>query len=282
MAALSSKHIFDKLVASLSKVYEPTEAKAIAFRLLDELYTLRKTDILLDRKIEHIEGLEAILQRLIAGVPLQYVLGYEYFAGHKFYLNEHCLIPRPETEELVQHIINFAADKGAMKILDVGTGSGCIAISLALALPQAHLSAWDIAPAALAQAQANAENLGAKVDFELVDALQIDETLNQTYELIVSNPPYVTQAEKENMAPHVVDYEPHTALFVSNEDPLVFYYSIGQFARKHLSKNGRIYFEINEKYGQETASLLTELGFVEVTVLNDIHGKQRFVKATQA
>lgn len=232
-------------------------------------------DIVLSSKKE--QELEDILQRLSRFEPLQYIEGRTLFLGRELLVAPGVLIPRPETEELVELMLKeIPADA---RILDVGTGSGCIAISLAKELPDALVTAWDVSPEALSVARANARKLQADVRFVECDVLacQVDEV--GLYDVIVSNPPYVTEAEKADMEPNVLQWEPSLALFVPDDDPLRFYRRIAVLGRDMLADGGRLYFEINRAYGREMVEMLRTMGYVGVRVEKDLSQNDRFVIA---
>lgn len=232
-------------------------------------------DIVLSSKKE--QELEDILQRLSRFEPLQYIEGRTLFLGREFWVAPGVLIPRPETEELVELMLKeIPADA---RILDVGTGSGCIAISLAKELPDALVTAWDVSPEALSVARVNARKLQANVRFVECDVLacQVDEV--GQYDVIVSNPPYVTEAEKADMEPNVLQWEPSLALFVPDDDPLRFYRRIAVLGRDMLADGGRLYFEINRAYGREMVEMLRAMGYVGVRVEKDLSQNDRFVIA---
>lgn len=232
-------------------------------------------DIVLSSKKE--QELKDILQRLSRFEPLQYIEGRTLFLGREFWVAPGVLIPRPETEELVELMLKeIPADA---RILDVGTGSGCIAISLAKELPDALVTAWDVSPEALSVARANARKLQADVRFVECDVLacQVDEV--GLYDVIVSNPPYVTEAEKADMEPNVLQWEPSLALFVPDDDPLRFYRRIAVLGRDMLADGGRLYFEINRAYGREMVEMLRTMGYVGVRVEKDLSQNDRFVIA---
>lgn len=232
-------------------------------------------DIVLSSKKE--QELEDILQRLSRFEPLQYIEGRTLFLGREFWVAPGVLIPRPETEELVELMLKeIPADA---RILDVGTGSGCIAISLAKELPDTLVTAWDVSPEALSVARANARKLQANVRFVECDVLacQVDEV--GLYDVIVSNPPYVTEAEKADMEPNVLQWEPSLALFVPDDDPLRFYRRIAVLGRDMLADGGRLYFEINRAYGREMVEMLRTMGYVRVRVKKDLSQNDRFVIA---
>lgn len=232
-------------------------------------------DIVLSPKKE--QELEDILQRLSRFEPLQYIEGRTLFLGREFWVAPGVLIPRPETEELVELMLKeIPADA---RILDVGTGSGCIAISLAKELPDTLVTAWDVSPEALSVARVNARKLQADVRFVECDVLacQVDEV--GLYDVIVSNPPYVTEAEKADMEPNVLQWEPSLALFVPDDDPLRFYRRIAVLGRDMLADGGRLYFEINRAYGREMVEMLRTMGYVRVRVEKDLSQNDRFVIA---
>ena len=224
--------------------------------------------------------------RLQNNEPLQHILGYSEFYGRKFKSDSRALVPRPETEELVEWILNdwstLNSQLSTLNLLDIGTGTGCIALSLAKELPEAKVSALDISKEALSLARENANILEVKnVDFIEGDIL--NKSFNSqlsTFNLIVSNPPYVRECEKAEMEANVLDYDPHTALFVSDEDPLIFYRAIGEFALTHLKNGGALYFEINQYLGRETCDMLVAMGYRNVEMREDVNGNARMVKAT--
>ena len=234
---------------------------------------------------EQQEWMNEAVVRLQNNEPIQHVLGYSEFYGRRFKCDGRALVPRPETEELVDWIINDWATLNSqlltLNLLDIGTGTGCIALSLAKELADAEVTALDISEEALSLAKENAELLETKnVDFIKGDIL--NKTFNSqlsTFNFIVSNPPYVRECEKVDMEANVLDYDPHTALFVSDEDPLVFYRAIAEFGLEHLAPNGALYFEINQYLGQETCDLLVALGYKNVELRKDINDNPRMVKA---
>lgn len=219
----------------------------------------------------------AIVERLRTGEPIQYILGETEFAGLVFRLNADTLIPRPETEELVLWVVaeNLSA---CPRILDVGTGSGCIAIALAKTLPASCVSGIDISPEAVAQAVDNARLNGVKVAFEVRDILRSEDWEWPSFDVIVSNPPYVRESEKALMASRVLDYEPSRALFVPDSDPLLFYRAIAGFGKRYLSPGGALFFEINEALGEEVLALLDGMGYVDLELRKDVFDKPRLVR----
>ncbi|WP_071147338.1 peptide chain release factor N(5)-glutamine methyltransferase [Bacteroides ihuae] len=253
-------------------------AKIICLDLLgmDAIDFYSGKDIDLSQKKE--KDLETILGRLRNNEPIQYIRGNADFFGFKFEVAPGVLIPRPETEELVDLIIK--ENPSVKRVLDIGTGTGCIAITIAKYLPLATVSAWDVSDEALAIAERNNVCLGTSVTFSNKDVFT--EILNEErYDVIVSNPPYVTIAEKEEMDAHVLNWEPEMALFVMDDDPLLFYRRIASLGLSLLSLGGSLYFEINQAYGIETSFMLTELGYRDVCVIKDLFGKDRIVKASR-
>jgi release factor glutamine methyltransferase len=282
----STKALFQLIQQRLMQLMDAPEAGQQAYWLLESLYGRSRTDVIMDRPLQlsskEEEKLEEALKRLEQHEPIQYVLGEAPFYQHVFKVNTAVLIPRPETEELVHHICRRHAKEQGLRLLDIGTGSGCIAISLALCLPGAVVSAVDVSPSALEVAQENARLLGADVQFFETDILEEFPVALSLLDVIVSNPPYVRELEKSLMKPNVMEWEPHTALFVEDADPLLFYRRIAQLAEKLLKEGGWLYFEINEAYGKQVADLLEQKGFMEVKTLKDLQKKDRMVQAKKA
>lgn len=253
----------------------------MVYALMEDAFGLRKTDLLLGRFDQLSEAEKAqfseYARRLTDGEPLQYVVGTAPFGNLTFEVTPATLIPRPETLELVDWVVAEEGNRPSLRLLDIGTGSGCIAISLASLLPQTKVSAWDISADALAVARRNAERNGVEVAFQQVDALHVKET--ETFDCIVSNPPYICEAEKADMTDSVLLHEPHTALFVPNDDPLRFYRAIAKLGVRNLSPGGTLYFEINRAYGAETCKLLRDLGYTNVELRKDFYGNDRMVRA---
>ena len=280
---------YQQVVRDLSLVYPEGEARALARWLCEECFGLTQTDILLDKdnqlSADDIEIVKEITIRLIHHEPIQYILGHTDFCGHRFCVGPGALIPRPETEQLVRHILaTFSASptsQASLRILDIGTGTGCIALSLALGLPKAAVTAWDISEEALAIARKNvALYPDANVQLEQVDILvPPDDT--RCWDIIVSNPPYVRQSEAHAMEQNVLHYEPHTALFVPDDNPLLYYRAILQYALSHLKPNGHIFFEINQALGEETHHLIEYFGFHDIEILPDSYGRHRFAKCVR-
>ena len=276
----------------LAPLYGEGEAKAMARMVYASRYGLTLADLLMgrDSEVPH-EELQQVLQRLEQGEPVQYVLGEELFGGRRFKVTPDVLIPRPETQELCQWIVEEATHHTPLpvhRLLDIGTGSGCIAVTLALELPQAHVTAWDISDRALAVARENAQRLGATVTFQQVDALHLPSVIRNPSSLIrnpssltllVSNPPYICEQEKAQMAPNVLDHEPSLALFVPDDDPLLFYRSIARYAREALVPGGQLFFEINPLYRDELTAMLRDMGYTHIETRADQFGLQRMLKA---
>lgn len=268
--------LFKNIIARLEPIYGITEANAIARRLLEDGYDIGRKELILNPMSQITDDVYNKINEQIKLLenekPIQYVVGFQEFRSRDFIVNESVLIPRQETEELVNYIIKEC--HRAPKILDIGTGSGAIAISLALDIQGSIVTAWDISESALNIAHSNAEKLGAEVKFEKVDILT-QRAINEKFDIIVSNPPYVLESEKEYMKRNVTDYEPDVALYVSDTNPLIFYEKIAQFAIKHLTPKGKLYFEINSKFAQETAQLLHD--YENITITQDIHGANRII-----
>lgn len=295
---------YNQLWKRLTAIYNEREAQAIVRTVLDALFGMSLTDICLGKvtqlSADDTTRLEKIMQRLEKSEPVQYVLGAEWFAGRLFDVAPGVLIPRPETEDLVKWACDEAKEKEKEdnskeergkeekevskkeevphpSILDIGTGSGCIAITVALALPQARVTAWDISTDALAIAAGNAHRLGASVRFEHQDALSAPDD-EERWDVIVSNPPYICDRERADMSDNVLSYEPELALFVPDNNPLLFYRAIASYASKALKPGGRLLFETNTAYAHEVAQVMANEGFTAIEVRNDCFGKPRMVK----
>lgn len=266
----------------LTPLYDAMEAESFFNIALGELKGWKRTDLAMNPDAALSEEEMAKWNAVLAGLekqrPIQYIFGRAHFYGLEFEVNENTLIPRPETEELVEWVIKENEHMGKIKILDIGTGSGCIAISLAKNLPMAEVSAIDVSEKALYVAKKNASTNGVEVHFLLMSILETEE-LPITYDVIVSNPPYVRELEKAEIRPNVLEYEPHLALFVENNDPLLFYRKIALLAKAGLAENGMLYFEINQYLGNETVEMLESYGFRNVTLRKDIYGNDRMVLA---
>lgn len=308
--------IYNELRDALLPRYDAREARAVALLVLEDAFGVPRMDVYAD-KVRHFSEeerrrLQNILQRLAAGEPVQYVLGRASFCGMNLRVTPATLIPRPETAELVDAaetlcekiLETLPADQKPLQILDAGTGSGCIALALAQRLPSANVEAWDISSEALDVARQNAAEQNLYIDFQQRDILaeaadcssepanpatyisdaeikSISEKSSPRYHLIVSNPPYIAERERPNMEAHVLDYEPHTALFVPDDDPLRFYRALAHIARRTLHPGGALAVEINQAYGTETLQLFAAVGFTSLTLLKDAFGRDRIVTARQ-
>ena len=311
---------YRELCQRLASVYDMDEARAVVRLLLGERFGLSMADILCDKVTELSADdrteLEKMMRRLENGEPVQYVLGYATFCGRRFRVTPDVLIPRPETEELCQWLISGVQEFGSSgvqdgeergtrnedapshprtptpSILDIGTGSGCIAVTLAAEWPKAQVSAWDISEKALKIARENAKRNSANVDFEQVDILNsfnpqpstfntqhpTPNTQHPTFNILISNPPYVCESEKAAMERNVLQHEPHLALFVPDDDPLRFYRAIAEYARHALKPNGWLFFEINPAYADDIVQMLQEMQFEQVALKTDSFGKKRFLR----
>lgn len=275
---MSLRTLFTTYSEKLQPIYGKQEAESLILWLFESFLNKGKMEILKDENLSEIpEDLESAFSQLLEKKPIQYILGKAPFYGREFKVNSSVLIPRNETEELV-HLIIKENKKLNLRILDIGTGSGCIPISLALEIPSSKIFALDISEEALNVAKENAEMLEAGVEFLQIDILN-DEIPVKDLDIIVSNPPYVCESEKSLMHENVLNFEPHLALFVTDNDPLIFYKIIAQKAKSILILGGKLYFEINEALGQKVYELLEELGYKEIVILKDLNDKDRIVKA---
>ena len=256
------------------------EASALALMLIEETTGLSRTQILTGSA--NIPDTSLLLSRagaIAAGTPIQHLLGYASFMDMKLKVTPSVLIPRPETEELIHWVLE--TEPAPRSILDIGTGSGCIAIALKRALPQARVTALDISPEALAIAQENARNNNADINFICADILNSQWSMvNSQWSIVISNPPYICQSEADEMDKNVLDHEPHLALFVPDDDPLLFYRAIATQAVHFLAPGGTLFFEINRKHGRELRSLLLSLGYTDISLRTDQFGNNRMLKAT--
>lgn len=258
--------------------YEPSEAKEIAFVVFRELLGITKNDLIISKEITEVElsKIAEIIKRVNDSEPIQYILGKEWFCENEFFVNENVLIPRPETEELVQKALALSPKS----VLDLGTGSGCIAISIALGLRNAEVFAVDISEKAIDVALKNNTNLSADVKIQKADILSFESPFgNQKFDLIVSNPPYVKENEMPEIRANVLCFEPHLALFVSDLDPLIFYKSIAAIGQDLLEPQGHVLVEINSYLGPETCEVFTKSGYSKVELFQDFFGKDRMIWA---
>ncbi len=284
------KKLKEEIRNVLQNLYSPREIQSIQRLLLTSWLAISDLDYYCDKdtklSAQQREVFDEMLYRLGNSEPIQYVLGYTYFCGHRLTVNKKVLIPRPETEELVslieRDITQNRDSEKDLKILDIGTGSGAIAIALAARFPQAQLSALDISDSALVLAKKNAQSCAVEVDFYKQDILagKLDSQnygLFSKWDIIVSNPPYI--GNKEQLDDNVVKYEPHLALFVEENDPLLFYRKIGNHSKELLSKGGKLFFEINQRYGSDTKLLLEEMGYCHVSLVKDLFDNDRMIIA---
>jgi len=277
-----------QFIQALLTIYDEGEAESFFYLILEEKKQLKRIDLALQPDLEFSDVdlpiWNAILEQLKLEIPVQYLLGKTHFYGLEFEVNENVLIPRPETEELVEWIIQsqklevpIAIGRSEkLRILDIGTGSGCIAISLAKNLPEAQVFAIDVSEKALATAQKNAVNNNVNVTFIHKNILET-KSLEKEFDIIVSNPPYVRNLEKQEIKKNVLDNEPHLALFVEDDNALIFYQKIAELAQKNLTQNGQLFFEINQYLGKEMIALLENMDFKNVELRQDIYGNDRMI-----
>lgn len=272
------KHLTEKL----NGIYNRNEIQSIGLQLMQELCECSRASLYASNGIEldskQRKLLESMINRLAKNEPIQYVVGHCLFFNIKLIVNKNVLIPRPETEELVEWIITDTPQKKST-VLDICTGSGCIAIALKKYKQMFEITATDISNNALIVAKNNASNNNCEITFVRDDILNTRLSSQQTYDIIVSNPPYVTESEKKNMQPNVLNYEPALALFVPDKRPLIFYEKIAKYALNALTPGGKLYFEINEDYGKKCTELLKEIGFTNIVLKKDMFGKDRMIRA---
>ena len=276
------KTIANRINKDLATAYTDGEIKALTRIIATELLGIPQMAFYLKDDITLTAGqqtqLDNAIERLKKQEPIQYILGYSDFCGLRFKVTPATLIPRPETSELVEWIASEAT--GNESILDIGTGSGCIAVSLAHKMPQSKVTAWDISHEALAVAAENSNANGCNVAFELVDILA-HQPSGEPFDIIVSNPPYIKENEKESMHANVLDWEPHTALFVPDSDPLLFYRTIAEKGLTLLKPGGKLYFEINRAHGKETMDMLAALGYTHIELRKDFAENDRMIRAVK-
>lgn len=277
--------LFKATISSLTPALGENEARAAARIIFEDVRGMSPTDIVLhgDRTVEDFteKHIKDITDKIIDGLPVQYAVGTARFCGLNFQVTPAVLIPRPETEGLVDRIVSDYKDRTDLRILDCGTGSGCIAITLARSLPFANVDAIDISDDALDVARGNASDLKVKVNFRHGDILALKPEAEAVYDIIVSNPPYIAKSEEADMDRRVKDYEPAKALFVSDSDPLVFYRSISEYATSALKPGGKLYFEINSRFAEDMKSMLEGKGYVNVDICRDYLGRYRYAVATK-
>lgn len=286
---ITIKDVFEDYRKQINGVYDANEIEAITLLAISEITGMSNASIKAfpERVLneEQAERARNVVAELKTGKPIQYIFGATEFYGLPFKVNPYVLIPRPETEELVEWVLEGERQKvkgEKFSVLDIGTGSGCIAISLKKNLPSADVSAIDISKGALETAKSNAELNNVDVNFIEADILSIKSEIQiQKSDIIVSNPPYVTLEDKKQMHTNVTDFEPHTALFVPEHDPLLFYRAIAEFALDNLNSGGQLFFEINEGLGKETVKLLADKGFKDIELRKDMSGRDRMIKASR-
>ena len=268
--------------SELTGLYPEPEIRNFSYLIIEKLTGFSRTEVYVNKNTlfsdEQQHEIESFIEKLKKYVPIQYILGETEFFGLPFYVNESVLIPRPETEELVDWIRKENDKSAEFRLLDIGTGSGCIAIALKHEFTNSEVDAFDISVDALETARRNASLNNLTINLSTVDILNAPDFPTK-WDIIVSNPPYITEQEKDGMLPNVLDHEPHLALFVPDNDPLLFYRNIAEFAQKHLTDNGKLYFEINREAGQSCIDLLTKMGYRDVELRKDISGNDRMVKA---
>jgi len=279
-----ASNLFKNFVSDLSGLYDKNEATSIARIVFKEKLNISRTNLAIDRSLEinknEQDKLARISKKLLQGIPIQHILGFADFYGLKFKVNKNVLIPRPETEELVQWITNKNKKTVGLNVLDIGTGSGCISIGLAKEMKSAEITGVDVSDKALRLARINAQSNDVKVHFKELDILEKGNWNKLAkFDIIVSNPPYVTEHEKEAMHINVLNHDPHLALFVPDNDPLMFYNKISDMALSHLLPAGQLYFEINEAFGNEIKDMFEAKGYKDVVIRKDLNGKDRFAMA---
>jgi release factor glutamine methyltransferase len=277
----NSKFVMKDLMARILLDEGSDEKESIAYLIMEHLFGISRTHVLQERDIQMTPVHESVLSKMIDRInrhePIQYILGEAHFFGRNFFVTPSVLIPRPETEQLILAVKDFQKKNQSenIRVLDIGTGSGCIPVTIALEIPGSAVTAIDIDPAALEVAKKNAKRYHTLITFHESDILKDD--LQNTYDVIVSNPPYIAEEEKDSMQKNVLDFEPYLALFVPDNDPLIFYKHISRKAITALTCSGLIALEINERFGNEVAHLLEEVGFEKVNVTKDINNKPRVV-----
>lgn len=272
---------FKYIKDSLCDFFPPNEVSSLSRMIIENITGLSFSSIINDKNtkitLEQKKRIDEVISRLKLHEPIQYILGEAEFFGLKFIVDENVLIPRPETEELVEIIINDNKDRSNLNVLDIGTGSGCIPISLKKNMPTFNFKGWDVSGEALETAKKNAKLNNVSVEFEEVNVLR--DIPKGQYDIIVSNPPYILEKEKIEMDDNVLKYEPHLALFVPDNKALLFYERIADIGKSLLKEKGKLYFEINSAKGKETTNMLKEKGYKNVLLIKDISGNDRIVRA---
>lgn len=274
----NSKDLFRELVDRLRIMGERGEIESTVYLVMHSIFGLRREHILADREVVYEEEeLNHIVTRILAHEPVQYILQEADFFGRLFYVDARVLIPRPETELLVEQVLEFLQQRPNAQVLDVGTGSGCIAVTLAHDLPDATVFAVDVSPGAIEVAHKNSLTFNTNIEFFTLNVLEQSLPIDHL-DVLVSNPPYVAASESAHMSPNVLDYEPHLALFVPDDDALVFYRALAARAIETLKPGGGLFVEINERFGPEVVTLFQKAGLRDVTIVRDLDGKDRIVK----
>ncbi len=279
---MNAKALFDNIIREITIPESKDEIESIAFLIMEKLYGADRTKILAQQDIVELQSdkLNAIIKRVNTEEPIQYILEEAYFYGRTFYVDSSVLIPRTETELLIELVVAEFAHQKNVRILDVGTGSGCIAVTLAKEMPQAEVFAVDISEQALMTAKKNADQLQATVYFDQSDFLQ-EKISQKNLSAIVSNPPYIMHTEKNLMRNNVLIYEPHVAMFVPDNDPLIFYKEIARQGLQSLMPEGKIFVEINEQLGKMMCDMFEDFGYRNTSIIKDLFGKDRIVTASR-
>lgn len=279
---MTDSEAYSDLSSALFTMYEKREAENIADWVMENITGKKRWQRRTDTTpltVDELNLFDRFKRELLTGKPVQYVLNEAFFCGYRFTLNDNVLIPRPETEELVQLVIDENQHRKNIVVLDIGTGSGCIPISIKKKMQDAVVTSIDVSRDAILTARENAINLGADVDFRLLDFLN-ESNWGQLgrYDVIVSNPPYIPETEKSQLSRNVIDFEPSAALFVPGNAPLLFYKKIQHFCSRHMNQHGKVYLEVNEKYAGDVLDIFTKQGW-SGKIINDIYGKERMVVA---
>lgn len=282
----SAGHFVRIIREKLENQYHVGEAKQLAVLIFEHFCGLTMKDLIIEPEkevgAETIDLIEDVVKRLLNHEPVQYITERAYFCGHEFFVNHHVLIPRPETEELVRLILDDFSEISRLRVADIGTGSGCVAISLALRLQQARVDAFDISAEALEVAKSNNEELAAGANFYPIDFQDKSAWPDQLYDVVVSNPPYIPVGNKTLLPCNVSAYEPGLALFVPDDDPLLFYRLLADFAGSHLRQQGKLYVEVHEDYADSVVELFKNSGLCKVKLRCDMNGRKRMVRAEKA
>ena len=288
MPVVSAKSIYQQIFDTIEPFYGKRESGSLAAAYLFDRWHIDRIKLSMNMELAIDDHMfRSDLRKLRQGMPLQHVVGFQEFYGHRFQTNHHALIPRPETEELVEWIVETVSDRypelltaSSINLMDIGTGTGCIPIAIDLALEHVDCLGVDISKEALKLSETNAKRLGSNARFNELDILKEDLT-PEAFDIIISNPPYIPESDKTQMHENVLNFEPELALFVSNDDPLVFYREIGKKASSGLKINGLLFFEIHELFGDKIITLLNDMGYKDVELRNDINGKPRMVRCAK-